>query len=578
MCGIVGIVSSKEFPVRGELLARLKKLEYRGYDSVGFATSEGLVMRGVGELSKFIVRVPAELEAKAAISHTRWATHGGVTEANAHPHSDCEGKLFIVHNGIIENYEELRKGLEKLGHCFETETDSEVIAHLLEERLKRGGMKSALMSLIREAKGTFAVLALRKGEERIYAAKRDSPLALGIAKGGFILGSDIYAFSDATDKAVFFDDDEIAVVDAKGYEFFDAAGKPVRKKVTRFKWARQEEAGHGHAHYMIKEIHEQPLAAERLIRSLETEQAKKVGKLVGMMRRAKRVVLVAAGTSYFAALLGVYFLNRQNVMAHTLIASEFENYVYVDKSTLVIAVSQSGETMDVVSALKFAKKRGAKIAAIVNVPHSTVQRMSEVSLEMMAGQEVCVAATKTFTNQVIAMLFLASKFGFHANFESLPLQIEKTIAANEGKAKALAKELKGRNDVYIIGRGISYPSAREFAHKLKEIAYVHAEGMMGGELKHGTLALVEKGTPVFSLMPAGDVDIVSNTKEVEARGGRVIRISTATDSDFSIPAENGGVFAILSVVIGQLLAYHIAKERGLPIDKPRNLAKSVTVK
>jgi len=577
MCGIVGIASSREFPVKGELLARLKKLEYRGYDSVGYATSGGKCEKGVGELSKFIEKVK-DGEARTAIAHTRWATHGGVTEANAHPHSDCGGNLFIVHNGIIENYEEMKAELEGKGHKFSTQTDSEVIAHFLEDGLKKWGMEDAMRGFMGRAKGTFAVLAIRKGGGKIYAMKRDSPLALGIADGEFILGSDIYAFSDKTNRAIFFDDDEYAVVDANGYEFFDAKGARVRKEVMEFKWARQDEGKHEHPHYMIKEIHEQPVVAERLIRSLQADQAQKVEKLVKLMKVAGRVLFVGAGTSYFASLLGVYFLNKAGMKAQTLIASEFENFMYADKSTLVIAVSQSGETMDVVTALKFAKAKGARVAAIVNVPHSTIQRMSEISLEICAGQEICVASTKTFTNQVVTLLYLASKFGFHADFEGLPLQIEKTIASNEPKIKALAKRLKAKNDVYILGRGLSYPSAREFAHKLKEIAYVHAEGMMAGELKHGTLALIEEGTPVFSLIPDGDADMVSNTKEVEARGASVIIVSSSPNADFQVPTTNRGIFAILSVIIGQLLAYYVAKERGLPIDKPRNLAKSVTVK
>ena len=578
MCGIVGVVSEREFSIKKELLSRLKELEYRGYDSVGFATSEGLVRKGTGELSKFITRIP-DSKARVAISHTRWATHGGVTDANAHPHYDCGKELFIVHNGIIENFEMLREDLKRKGHRFVTQTDSEVIAHFLEDWLKRGaGMRLAMADFMREAKGTFAVLAVRKGDTKIYAMKRDSPLALGLAEGKFILGSDIYAFSDATNRAIFFEDGEMAEVDSGGYTFFNASGRAVKKEPREFKWARQKTGRRRWPHYMIKEIHEQPAVAERLIRSLETEQADRVRRLVELMRSSKRVVFVGAGTSYFATLLGVYFLNKAGVMAQTLIASEFENYMYVDRETLVIAVSQSGETMDVVAALKFAKKRGARIASIVNVPHSTVQRMSEISLEIMAGQEVSVPATKTFTNQVIALLYLASKFGFYADFEGLPLQIEKTIAANEKKIKKLAKEMARERDIYIIGRGLSYPSAREFAHKLKETAYIHAEGMMGGELKHGTLALIEEGTPVFSLISNHDVDMVSNTREVEARGARVYIVSTGKDSEFRIPAANRGAFAILSVIIGQMLAYYTAREKGLPIDKPRHLAKSVTVK
>jgi len=434
------------------------------------------------------------------------------------------------------------------------------------------------MEFMREAKGTFAILLVRKGDDALYALKRDSPLALGFTPEGAVLASDAYAFTDRTTKAAFFDDDEFAVVRAGGAEFFGRDGNQIRKEFLDVGGARAEEGMCGHAHYMIKEIHEQPAAAERLVRSLGSDQSGKVRRLAELVRGAKRVVFTAAGTSYFSTLLGVYYLNKQGIMAHTLIASEFENYVYVDSDTLVIAVSQSGETMDVVGALKYAKTRGATIASIVNVAHSTIPRMSAVSINTHAGAEVCVAATKTFTNQVIAMLYLAHEFGFPVDFEQLPAQISETVAQNEAKAVALAKEICGRNDVYILGRGLSYPGAREFAHKMKEIAYVHAEGMMGGELKHGTLALIEQGTPVFSLIEAGDAAMESNTREVAARGARVITVSNSPDAHFPIPTSNAGVFPILSVIVGQMLAYYVALERGLPIDKPRNLAKSVTVK
>jgi len=578
MCGIVGITSSSQFSVKDELLSRLKKLEYRGYDSVGFATSDGTVIKGAGELDGFISRIP-DIKTKTAISHTRWATHGGVTDTNAHPHFDEKREIFIVHNGIIENFSEMKAELQAKGYRFSTQTDSEVIAHFFADAFKDSlDWIAAAKKFLKKAKGTFAILLIKKGEERIYALKRDSPLTLGLAGDMLILASDIYAFSDKTNKAIFFNDDEFAIVHAGGYEFYNAEGNPIKKEIKEFKWSRQEEDKHEHPHYMIKEIHEQPIAAERLIRSLESEQAGKVARFVELIKNAERVVFTAAGTSYFATLLGVYFLNKQNIMAHTLIASEFENYVYVNDKTLVIAVSQSGETMDVVSALKYAKAKGARIASIVNVPYSTVQRMSDVSIEIMAGQEVCVAATKTFTNQVITLLFLASKFGFNVDFGSLPLQIEKTIANNEEKVKELAQAIYKKNDIYILGRGLSYPSAREFAHKLKEIAYVHAEGMMGGELKHGTLALIDEGTPVFSLIADNDIGMINNTKEVEARGAKVYKVSAGDDADFQVPATNRGVFSILAVIIGQLLAYYIAVQRGLPIDKPRHLAKSVTVK
>jgi glucosamine--fructose-6-phosphate aminotransferase (isomerizing) len=578
MCGIVGIVSSEPFSVKGELLPRLSRLEYRGYDSAGYATSGGLVKKSVGEISRLVALAGSE-EARAAISHTRWATHGGVTEGNAHPHSDSAGDVFLVHNGIISNYAELKEELAGMGCRFAGETDSEVVAHFFSERFSRGdSFGDAAREFMRRAEGTFAILMLRRGEDRIYALKRDSPLTLGILGSGFVLASDIYAFSDKTGRALFFDDDEYAVVDAQGYHFFGRDGKPVEKEVRRFDLSSHEASKEQYAHFMLKEIHEQPEAAERLIASLSGEQAGKLEKLAQLARSANRVIFTAAGTSYFASLLGVYFLNKRGVMAHTLIASEFENYMYVDKDSLVIAVSQSGETMDVVSALKFARSRGATIASIVNVPHSTVQRMSSVSVDMNAGQEVCVAATKTFTNEVVVMLALASKFGFDSDLPSIPGKIRETIWRNEEKVKQLSGKISCKNDVYVLGRGLSYPSAREFAHKMKEIAYVHAEGMMGGELKHGTLALIEEGTPVFSLIPRDDSDMLANTHEVRARGAAVITVSGKDDADFPVPTGNHGVFSVLSVVIGQLFAYYVARERGLPIDKPRNLAKSVTVK
>ncbi len=579
MCGIVGIINEGNISVKNDLLKSLKRLEYRGYDSVGFADVQGNVEKDIGEISKFMDSIK-DYKTSCAISHTRWATHGGVTKTNSHPHWNSKKNIFTVHNGIIENYEELKKELISKGHEFITETDSEIISHFFDEELKSKTMIEAIKSFIRRIKGTYAILIIEKGKNRIYAIKKDSPLVLGLAKDRFYLASDIYAFSDNTNKAIFFEDEEFAIVDPDRYSFYDLNGNELKKSIYEFTWAiTQEESVKDYPHYMIKEIHEQPISSQRLLNSLDGEQHEKVAKIANLIKNSKRVVFTAAGSSYYASLLGVYFLNRIGINAHTLIASEFQNFMLVDKDTLLIAISQSGETMDVVTATKWARERGAKIVSLVNVPHSTLQRISDISLEIHAGPEISVAATKTFTNQVVALLYLSYILGFSINMKTIPEKIDYVINENEESIKHLANELYDKKDIYIIGRGLSYPPSREMALKLKEISYIHAEGMMGGELKHGTIALIEPGTPVIALIPGKDFDMHSNAKEIEARGARVIKIANMMESDFKIDVTiNDGKFAILSVVIGQLLTYYIARKKGLPIDKPRNLAKSVTVK
>ena len=576
MCGIIGIVS-QEYISSKEIIKALKRLEYRGYDSVGYALNDGTIEKDTGQISLFLEKMK-DKKFKTGIAHTRWATHGGVSKENAHPHSDCSNNIMIVHNGIIENYLDIKDELLKKGHVFRSETDSEVIAHYFEEKLKNTDIKKAISDFMKEARGTFAVLMIKKGENKIYVFKRDSPLVLGIGEKKFYLSSDIYGFSDKTDKAIFFNDNEFAIV-GEDYTFYDIDGNIIEKEVKEFEWGFFEEKKEEYEHYMIKEIKEEGKAVRRIINSLNNEQHKKIIKLNEMIKNAKKVCFVASGTSYFASLLGVYFLNRVNIESQAIIASEFKHFIKIDEKTLVIAISQSGETMDVLKALKFAKEKKAKIASIVNVPYSSVQRISDLSLEILAGQEICVAATKTFINQVSLLLYLANLNGLNVNLDTLHARIQETIDNNENKVEALAKTLCKKRDIYVLGRGFTYPIAREIALKLKEISYIHGEGMMGGELKHGTLALIEKGTPVISLISYNDHEMISNTKEVEARGARVIKISNKKEikPDFYLRTSKDEKFAITATIIGQLLAYYIAREKGLPIDKPRNLAKSVTV-
>lgn len=573
VCGIIGL-AAKNFS-SDEALGMLRRLEYRGYDSFGIVTDSGLFEKEIGE-----IRPVRSNTCSLAICHTRWATHGGVTRENAHPHTDCSGNIFLVHNGIISNYEELRKSIGS--HVYSSQTDTEVIVHFFEEKLKSGDVKSAALEFFQKAEGEFAIVMMVRGDKNLYALKRGSPLSMGLLKDGHVLASDIYAFSDKTEDAIFFNENEFAAVNQHGYEFFkfqDSTLEPVTKEVVGVKWSGTEEKKH-FDHYMIKEILEAPEVAERLINSLRTEQMPNLERLKHLIEDAKRIVFVASGTSYHAALLGVYFLNKAGVEAHAVIASEFRNFYLVDDKTLLIAVSQSGETMDVIEALHGMKAKGAKIASLVNVPYSTVQRMSNVSINIEAGQEICVAATKSFVNQVVALTYLASMFGYEKDFSHIAEEIGGVFKEDE-KIKDIAKSVSKSRDIYIIGRGYLYPVAREIALKIKEISYIHAEGMMGGELKHGTLALIEEGTPVIALID-NKPEIISNVMEVKARGGRIIAITNRDDERFSeairIPARNKFPFSIEAAVAGQLLTYYIAKEKGLPIDKPRNLAKSVTVK
>jgi len=578
MCGIVGYVGHKQ---AGEIiLDGLKRLEYRGYDSAGIATLDDesgrfQIKKDAGKIDEIDSKLDlSAMKGNRGLGHTRWATHGSVTKENAHPHHCCSERVSIVHNGIIENYKQLKQQLQQ--HDFTSETDSELIAHYFGDKLEAGASpKEIMLDFIEQAEGTFAILVLDNETGKIYALKRDSPLALGVGEEEIFIASDIYAFSPHTSQAIFFEDDEYAIIDRHNFQFYKGE-KKIDKELQQFEWGDEEESKAQYQHWMLKEIHEQPEALAKLKSSLNSSQENKLEQLARMINNHGKIIFVAAGTSYHASLLGVYLLQRAGVEAQALIASEFKNYERVDEDTLVIAVSQSGETMDTIESIKFSKKKGGTIASIVNVPHSSIERESKLSLQILAGQEKCVAATKTFTNQVFLLLNLAEKFNANVEFNQLINGLKTIINRNEEKIKQLAKELKDCDDIYLIGRGPSYPIAREIALKLKEIAYVHAEGMMGGELKHGTLALIEQGVPVISLIPEQEDEILSNVKEVESRGAHSIKISPYY-GQFEVP-EDGESFAIMATTIGFLLAYYLAKERGLPIDKPRNLAKSVTVK
>jgi len=578
LCGIVGITAEKPFSVKGELILALKKLEYRGYDSAGFATTEGVYDKEVGSIDVLESRINPKLKTTTGIAHTRWATHGGVTRVNAHPHFDSEKGLFIVHNGIIENYAQLKAQLEERGYKFITKTDTEVIVNYLHEKMKTMSPRQAILSFFKDAKGTYAVVFFRKGEKTLYAFKKDSPLCLGICDGEMILASDIYAFSHKTTRTVFFEDYELAEVTPNNYQFYNRSGK-LDKKPVEIEWEREPVMKRRFKHFMLKEIYEQPVAAQRLIRSLRTTQSHRVKQISKMIKGAKRILFLACGTSYHASLIGAYLLSRLGYEAHAVIASEFENFSVIDNKTLVFAVSQSGETMDVISVLKDIKHYKPKIVAIVNYPYSTVHRMADNYIEIMAGQEICVAATKTFTNTLIAMYELARVLGNHISLDRIPAKIKEVISKNDLRVRKLAKKLSNNKDIFVLGHRISYPIAREVALKLKEISYIHAEGMMAGELKHGTIALVEPGVPVIGLIHETNRErMESALQEVEAHGADVYTIGNSS-KQFELPKRlNEEEYSIAATIIGHLLSYYIARNNNLPIDKPRNLAKSVTVK
>lgn len=580
MCGIVGILSEQPHSIRSNTLHMLKRLEYRGYDSVGVATLEGDIQKDAGQVDPFVATI-TDYETCGSIAHTRWATHGGVSRVNSHPHSDATGEFMIVHNGIIENADELQAMVP--GCCPLSETDSEVIAAFFRHRVVEDGlsMEEAIQDFFRVTEGTYAVLLMRKGDERMYALKHNSPLALarvgGLAGGAFVLASDISAFSDETREAYFFDDMTYAIVAPDAFDVFGADGGAHAMAPHRFEWSSEQATLEEHPHFMIKEILEQPQTALRLLESFRTIQSEPLTAFAAHMKRARRIVFLSCGTSYHASLIGAFMLNQLNYEAHTVIASEFENFILVDASTFVIAISQSGETMDVILPLKQIIDDCAGLGSIVNVPHSTIQRLSNVSLDLLAGQEICVASTKAFTNQVIALMGLAERLGFDIDLSGIPGKISQTLEAIDPICRRLADELSNRNEIYVLGRGAAYPMAREIALKFKEIDYIHAEGMMAGELKHGTLALIEDGTPVICLIPGSDRAMLSSRREVEARGARTIVVSNTGEGEVNVPPSGNAEFAIYACLFGHLLSYYIGVARDLPIDKPRNLAKSVTV-
>lgn len=604
MCGIFGFVSTRELPV-ALVVDALRTLEYRGYDSWGiaYATSERsgerlAVFKQAGRLPQTLPPLPTS---PIALGHTRWATHGGVTDENAHPHLDCSATLAIVHNGIIENYRPLREALEPAGHHFRSGTDSEIFAHLLEDLLQRARRVSEstfsespglLVEAVRQAfaqiRGLNAFIVLHLPSHQLVAVKSTSPLVIGIGREGVFVSSDAVALVGHAEQIYYLRDDEVALLSPQGPCLFDRCTGELRQPQWEPLMLRPADTSlGGFPHYLIKEIHEQPHVIERILR----ERLDGARQLAELIRRSYGTFLVGCGTAGYAALCGSYLFSRiARRHVNAVIASEFkyQEHFLTDRS-LVIALTQSGETVDVIEAVQAAKRRGATVAALVNVTGSTVARLADFTVPLSAGPEQSVLSTKAYTAKLAILLLVAHILNGseHVGIDVLWRAIdgmELALApATLDRIRAVAEQLVNAEHCYVIGRGLSYPTALEAALKIKEVTYIHAEGFAGGELKHGVIALIQDGSPclVFSPLDETRPDILSGAMEVRSRGGWVVGISPEPDEAFHVHipiADVGDASPLVAIVPAQLLAYELAVRRGLDPDKPRNLAKSVTVK
>ena len=613
MCGIVGYTGARS--AIGPLIEGLRRLEYRGYDSAGIALgtpSSLFIEKRAGKLANLESALSPNIPTvHSGISHTRWATHGGPTDRNAHPHVDNEGKLAVIHNGIIENYSELKSELESRGHTFASDTDTESVAHLLSDLRKEhgGDLTQAMRAAVKLLRGSFTLLAVHADDpERIVGVRRNSPLVAGIGDGENFLASDVAAFIDYTKRAIELGQDEIITITPSSIEIIDLDGKAVTPREYEITWDAAAAQKGGFTHFMLKEIFEQPKAvADTLIGRLSDNDQILIDELHmsdAEIAALKKIVVIACGTAYHAGMVAKYAIEKwAKISVEVEIASEYRyRDPIVDSSTLVVAISQSGETMDTLMAVRHAKAAGARVLAICNTNSSTIPRESDAVIYTHAGPEIAVASTKALLTQIVAVYLLGLKLAqvrkelsdkevktiYHQMLE-LPGQIEQILETVE-PIRELTRKYATSETVLFLGRNVGYPVALEGALKLKELAYIHAEGFAGGELKHGPIALIdsEKQTPVIAILPAGhenalDEKMLSNIQEVKARGARVIVIAQEGDAVVGaehiirIPAGPALLQPILATVPLQVFAYEMAVARGNDVDQPRNLAKSVTV-
>ena len=613
MCGIIGYIGPKDVvPV---LIDGLRRLEYRGYDSAGVAVvRDGSVdmRRSAGKLSNLEQVIGVDpITGDYGVGHTRWATHGRPTEENAHPHRDCSGKIVVVHNGIIENYLDLKRELQGQGHVFVTETDTEIVAHLVEREMKDDGLDNAVRRALLLMRGLFAVVLISADDpEKIVAVRNGPPIVVGLGDGEFFVASDIPAILSHTRDVVFLGDEEMAVITRAGVSFTDFFGRPVSKATQRVLWDPVMAEKAGYKHFMLKEIFEQPTAARETILGRVSQDTGRVFLeemqiTEAQLAAVERVTILACGTSWHAGLVGKFMIERlARVPVEVDYGSEYRyRHPIVTPRTLAIVITQSGETADTLAALREAKRDGAASIAVCNVVGSMATRETDGTVYTHAGPEIGVASTKAFTSQLVALyllgLRLAQARGALSAQQSrphvdallqLPLLLEQTLKVST-EVEEVAARFHTRTDFLYLGRGINYPIALEGALKLKEISYIHAEGYPAGEMKHGPIALIDERMPVVAIAPHDDVfeKMIGNMQEVKARGGSVIALTTRGDDKLvsildpkrdcilEVPGAPELLMPIVMVLPLQLLAYDIAVRRGCDVDQPRNLAKSVTV-
>ena len=584
MCSIIGYSGKNSAaPI---LVKGLQKMEYRGYDSVGIATeSENkiVVKKGVGRVVEVSNAVQLDkLPGNIGIGHTRWATHGKVTEKNAHPHSSNSGKIAIVHNGIVENFEELKSDLQNKGYEFQSETDTEVIANLIQLNLdETSDVKQSIIKTVNQIKGHYSFVAIFD-DGTLAAARFHEPLIVGVGKNGNYLSSDVLGFIENTDDAIYVDNEDFVIVNDSGIHIFDFDGTPVKYQITKVSKEFADVYKGDYAHFTIKEISEQP---DTILRAVDNNQ---IQQLVDNIKQAKNLYITGSGTSYNAAEIAKYLMSKfAKIKINTLISSELPfSPNEIEPDSTLITISQSGESADVLEAVKIAKESNAKILSIVNLLNSSLSQQSSLAIGLNCGPEIGVAATKSFTSQLAILYKITDQLCngcVNPDWKKVSDAISQVLS-NNLKIKELAKNLKEITDIYVLGRGIHLPIAREAALKLKELSYIHAEGIPGGELKHGPLALMDSNVYVIIINPSDSTynDTLNSANEIKARGAKIIGISDKKNDVYDhwidIPSVDEALYPIVEIVPIQLLAYYSALEKKTDPDYPRNLAKSVTVK
>ena len=608
MCGIIGYIGNKNAVSVG--LEGLRRLEYRGYDSAGMTALSNKGRVYCEKLAGRVANLEQKLQEKninsnIAIMHTRWATHGKPTSKNAHPHWDCKKEIFVVHNGIIENYKILKEKLEKEGHRFSSETDTEVLSHLI-EKFFSSDLEEAVRKALKLVKGTYGIAVVSKKEpNKIVIARNSSPLLVGIGEDEYIIASDASAVVGYTKNVVYLNDGEIGVITPKDFQILTLDKQAVKKDVQELEWDVEEAEKRGFPHFMLKEIFEQPEAIENAIRGrlIKKEGLAKLGGLEDVekkLRKIKKIIIIACGTSYYAGLIGEYMLEEYaGISTEVEYASEFRyRKPVLDPNVVVITISQSGETADTLAAIKESKRKGALTLGIVNVVGSTIARETDAGVYNHAGVEIGVASTKAFVSQLSILALFTLFLGrqrqlslvmgkrIAEELSQIPVLVKKVLAKNDS-IRVLAKKYHKFSNFLYIGRKYNYPIALEGALKLKEISYAHAEGYGAGEMKHGPIALIDESFPTMAVVPSDSVyeKMISNIEEIKARNGPIIALATQgnkkieklVDEVIYIPKTLEMLTPILSIIPLQLFAYHVGALRGCDVDKPRNLAKSVTV-